>query len=119
MSFDPFTLKTGDNDPAWGVPLRNQYGEADEEAVNLTAIDTLEFRMRKQGADTNAIEGDMMVAGDPEDGVAMYFWDDTDTEDAGAGRFNVEVAGEFLDGTKATWPTHGYWTIVIEEGLDD
>lgn len=118
MASVPFTLKTGDNDPAWGVPLRDQYGEADEEAVNLTAIDTLDFRMRKVNASTNAITGDMMVAGDPEDGIAMYFWEDDDTETAGPGIYQVEVHGVFLDGSSATWPSRGYWLIEIEQGLD-
>jgi hypothetical protein len=109
-----FTIKQNDTRPAWSVPIKENYGESSEAALDLTEAASVKFLMRQKN-DTGAPKVDAAATiEDAEAGVVSYTWEAGDTDTAG--NFDAEVEITWDDGGVETVPNDSYWDITI---LDD
>jgi hypothetical protein len=110
-----FTIKQNDRRPAFVVNLRDNFGEGDEAAVDLTDADTVAFSMRAKGGGAVKIGRADAVISDAATGEVTYEWDTLDTDTPG--NFEAEVEVTWNDGKAETFPNKGYWDIVITDDI--
>lgn len=106
-----FFIKRGDLSPVLEMTLK----DGDGRAVNLATAQSVVLRMRERSTATNlAIAGTCVVTGSGR-GEAEYRWVDGET-DAG-GTYRGEVFVTWSDGRTQTFPTRGWFEIIIGDSL--
>lgn len=106
-----FYIKRNDTLPTLVATLRVKKTKV---AVDLTAVSTIKFAMRKRGALTNKVLGTCTVVGPPIDGQVRYDWvaGDTDTADVFIGEFEIV----WLNGRKLTVPNDDDYVEIVVRG---
>jgi hypothetical protein len=109
-----FTIKRDDRLPVLQATLRQNVGETDESAIDLTTASAVLFKMRNRDTGELKIDAAASVV-TPAAGVVSYAWaaGDTDTEGAYDSEFEVSYGA----GVTLTVPNDGYDLIVITADL--
>jgi hypothetical protein len=126
---DIYTIKTGANSPSLVVELFDNYGKPDQSRV--TGLDTalsITF-IFKNGSKAEGQPPDLRGTGqywvNPSGpvytGAVEYEWGITDVAtiaSPGVGPVNFEVDVEWSAGKIETFPSRGYFQLVVENDLD-
>ena len=102
-------VKQNDTSPAIEATLQ----DSDGEAVNLTSA-TARFLMRRRGRTTAKVSAEATIT-NAAAGVVQYDWDPADTDTPG--QYEAEFEVTYSDGTKETFPSRGYISIVIVDDI--
>lgn len=96
------------------VALKDNFGEDDEAAVNLTTAGSAVFNMRDSGGGTKIARGSCTID-DANSGVVSYAWGTADVNTVGT--FDAEVEVIWNDGKSETFPNDSYWEISIVDDI--
>lgn len=110
-----FLIKQNDERPLFVVALKDNYGETDEAAVDLTAATGVVFNMRQAGGTTIKISRSPGTITNAATGEVTYIWGTADTDTVGDYEAEIEVA--WNDGKPETFPNNGYWDITITDDI--
>lgn len=110
-----FTIKQGDRRPLFVVALKDNFGETNEAAVNLTTATGAVFNMRGANAGALKINRGSATITNAAGGEVTYTWGTADTDTAGA--FESEVEITWNDGLKETFPNEGYWDVTVVDDI--
>jgi hypothetical protein len=108
-----FTIKQGDRRPLFVVALKDNYGEVDEAAVDLTTAGSALFNMRSSGGAVKISRGSAAIT-TPATGIVTYSWGTADVDTAGSYQAELEIV--WNDGKAETFPNDSYWDV---EFVDD
>lgn len=103
-------VKRGDTEPNLTIALSDKNGP-----VDLTNAELIDVHM-KIGADPLIVLAGLDIAGDPEDGIAMYDFEPGDTEIT-TGVYQVEAIVTSTSGDETTFPREGYRELKVEARL--
>lgn len=110
-----FEIKRGDQRPFFVVALKDNYGQSDEAAVNLTTATGVVFNMRATGGTAVKINRASGTITDAAQGEVTYEWGTADTSTAGT--FDMECEIAWADSKPETFPGGpsggNYWEVVI------
>jgi len=104
-----FTIKQGDTSPSIEAVLRSPNGDV----VDLTGA-TVEFLMKSNDG-VRLVEDSAVIDG-PLDGVVVYEWSNTDTDEPGMNHAEWRVT--FPDTTVETFPNSGYIQVHIPPKIE-
>lgn len=114
-----FEIKQNDRRPVFVVALKDNFGEAGEAAVDLTAATAVVFNMRAASGGAVKVSRGAATVTNAAGGEVTYAWGATDTDTVGAFEAEVEVA--WNDGKAETFPggpTGGtYFEITISDDI--
>lgn len=110
-----FYIKQNDRRPLFVVALKDNYGEDDEAAVNLTTAGTAYFNMRNAQNGTVKVSRGTASISDAAAGEVTYNWGTADTNTVGTYEAEVEIV--WGDGKPETFPNNGYWEIEIGDDI--
>jgi hypothetical protein len=102
----PFTLKRGDRGRPLVVTLTPD--------VNILGA-TVVLNMRNRDTGAMAITRGAMTILQASPGRVQYDWQAGQTDAAGVYEFEVEVT--FANGQPVTYPSDGYWPLIIDPDL--
>jgi hypothetical protein len=104
-----FELKRGDRRPSFSVILEDNFGAPGQAVVDLTAATSATFSMWDHRSHVVAVnKGTASIAGTAVPGQVSYAW----------GTYDAEVEVLWNDGKAETFPSGGYWTVLITEDID-
>lgn len=107
-----FEIKQNDTRPRFRVPLKQDFGEETEAAIDLTDATSVVFHMRAvSGGAVKVEDGACTIEGDPTLGIVQYEWQAGDTDTAG--EFEAEVEILWDDGGVETVPNNEYWAVTV------
>ena len=110
-----FTIKQNDRRPHFVVLLRDNIGEDDEAAVNLTTATSAVFNMRTQAGTSLKINRGSATISSAASGEVTYQWGTIDTNTVGD--YDAEIEVTWSDGKAETFPNDSYWTVSIVDDL--
>jgi hypothetical protein len=110
-----FTIKQTDRRPKFVVVLKDDFGEPTESIVNLTSATGAVFNMRAADGGAVKINRGSAAITNAAGGEITYSWGASDTNTAGSYEAEVEVA--WNDGLAETFPSDGYWEVVIVDDI--
>lgn len=110
-----FEIKQHDQRPLFVAILKDNYGESNEAAVDLTTATGMVFNMKQVGGSAVKISRGNGTITNAAAGEVTYAWGTADTDTAGT--YNAEVEIAWADGKPETFPGGpsggNYWEIVI------
>ena len=110
-----FTLKQGDRRPYFVVALKDNFGEDDEAAVNLTTATSAVFNMRTQAGTALKVNRGSCSITSAAAGEVTYQWGTLDTNTVGT--YDAEIEVIWTDGKAETFPNGDYWEVEIVDDL--
>ena len=112
-----FQIKQGDTKPAYVVALKDNFGEEDEAAIDLTTADTVTFKMRESG-NTGAplVNGTASINAPATSGIVTYNWGTADLDTVGT--YDAEFEITWNPNEIETVPNGEYLTIEVIDDLD-
>lgn len=120
-----FEIKAHDRRPFFVCILKDNYGQANEAAVDLTTAGSAVFNMWNSQTKSTAIaRGSAAIAGknytgNPTSGEVTYQWGATDTQTPGSYQAEIEVI--WSDGKSETFPGGpgggNYWDVTITQDI--
>jgi BppU N-terminal domain len=110
-----FEIKKGDRRPFFVVPLVDNYGQQDEDAVDLSTATGAVFNMRDKATGTIRVNRGTAQITNPTQGEVTYQWAALDTSVVGTYEAEIEIAWPSgLPETFPNGPTAGtYWEVII------
>jgi hypothetical protein len=112
-----FELKRGDRRPSFSVILEDNFGAPGQAVVDLTAATSATFSMWDHRSHVVKVNrGTASIAGTAVPGQVSYAWGTADVSTAGI--YDAEVEVLWNDGKAETFPSGGYWTVLITEDID-
>jgi hypothetical protein len=111
---EPFKIKQGATSPNYEAQLRQDVGQMNERAIDLTNADTVFFVMRSLDGDA-VIDSEVLIT-DTENGWVAYDWTAGDTDEKG--RYKVEFRIEWTNGKIEKVPNDTYREMFILESRD-
>jgi len=109
-----FSLKQFDTAPAFVVALKDNFGETNEAAVNLTTASSAVFNMRSVGGSLYISRGSATITS-ASTGVVTYNWGTADARTAGAYEAEIEII--WANGTIETFPNDSYWDVTVVDDI--
>jgi hypothetical protein len=110
-----FTLKQGDRRPLFVVALKDNFGEVDEAAVDLTTACSALFNMRAEGGGATKINRGSAAITTAASGIVTYSWGTADVDTVGTYEAEMEIL--WNDGKAETFPNDSYWTVEIVDDI--
>lgn len=114
-----FEIKQNDRRPVFVVVLKDNFGEAGEAVVDLTAATAAVFNMRAASGGAVKISRGACTISNAAGGEVTYAWAATDTDTVG--EYEAEVEVTWNDGKAETFPggpTAGsYFDITITDDI--
>lgn len=95
------------------VPIRTELVDEDGNSVSLIGVTEVKFHMHRPSP-ANNVDGTATVVNAPG-GVVQYVFQTADL--AYVGRYRAEWQVTYAGGEIATFPNHGYDTVVIREEI--
>ncbi len=109
-----FNIKQFDTAPAFVVALKDNFGETNEAAVNLTTAGSALFNMRSSGGSVYVNRGSAAITS-AATGQVTYSWGTADTRTAGD--YSAEIEIVWANGTVETFPNDSYWDVTIVDDI--
>jgi hypothetical protein len=109
-----FTLKQFDTAPAFVVALKDNFGETNEAAVNLTTASSAVFNMRSLAGSVYISRGSAAITS-ASTGVVTYNWGTADARTVGSYEAEIEIV--WANGTIETFPNDSYWTVSVVDDI--
>lgn len=110
-----FIIKQNDRRPLFVVALKDNLGEQDEAAVDLTTATSAVFNMRADGGGAVKVNRGSMAITTPASGVCTYSWGTADTNTVGT--FEAEAEITWSDGKVETFPNSDYWEVQVVDDI--
>jgi hypothetical protein len=110
MAMASYSTKQGNRSPILRATLRNAAGSV----VNLTAAQSVIFRMRLESGEEYVVDRAMSIE-DALGGVVSITF--TSEETAVAGRYFAEIDVVYADGLPETFPNKFYIVVTIDKKL--
>jgi hypothetical protein len=112
-----FELKRGDRRSIFSVTLEDNFGQPSEAAVDLTSASSATFSMWDHRTHVVKVNrGTAAISGTISPGQVTYSWGTADVSTAGL--YDAEIEVLWNDGKAETFPSGGYWTVLITEDID-
>lgn len=112
----PFEIKRGDRRPSFSVVLMDNFGLPNQAPVDLSAAGTVTFSMWDHRTHAVKVNRGTATGAGVAGGTVTYAWGTADTTTSGL--YDAEVEVLWNDGKAETFPSGGYWLVLIPEDID-